>query len=404
MHRVVITGVGCISALGPTARDLWEGLVAGRSAIRPLSPGPSRDEVEGHVAAEVTGFEPTQHFEERPLALLDRFSQLAVVAAREALGDAGIDRTEPLGDEAAVVLGTGIGGNTTQHLAFRRYYGEGLTRVHPLTIPRIMPSAASSALSMHFGARGPGFTVTSACSSSGHAIGQAYWLLKHGQADLALTGGSEACLTTSTFRAWLAMRVLASDTCRPFCRDRQGMVLGEGAAVLVLETLERARARGAPVYAEIVGFGLSSDAHDLVHPSVDGASRALGLALREGELAPDDIDYINAHGTGTAVNDVTETRAVHRVFGEHARRLWISSTKSMHGHALGATGAIELVATAQALRAGVVPPTANFTEADPECDLDYVPNGARERSIRAALSVSLAFGGLNAVLALRRLS
>jgi nodulation protein E len=265
-----------------------------------------------------------------------------------------------------------------------------------------MASSATSHVTMEHNITGPAFTVSSACSSSTHAIGQAFWMVRAGVADLALAGGSEACFTLGTLKAWESMRVMAPDTCRPFSRNRRGMVLGEGGAVVVLEPLDAARRRGAKIYAELAGMGMSSDAGHITLPCEHGAARAMRAALDDARMQPADIDYVNAHGTGTTANDSTESRAIRQVFGEHARALAVSSTKSMHGHALGASGAIELVATVLALHYGIVPPTANFTEPDPECDLDCVPNQARERPIRAALSNSFAFGGLNAVLAVRR--
>jgi nodulation protein E len=267
-----------------------------------------------------------------------------------------------------------------------------------------MLNAATSQLTMEFGMMGPAYSISSACASANHAIGQAFWFVRSGLCDVALTGGSEACLTIGTVKAWEALRVMSNDTCRPFAKDRRGMVLGEGGAVIVLETLERAQARGAKIYCEIVGFGMSSDAGDIVYPDEKGAAAAMAAALKDGGLAPSDIDYVNAHGTGTTANDATETAAIKRVFGGEAKRLAVSSTKSMHGHALGAAGAIEIVAAVKAIETGVVPPTANYTEQDPECDLDYVPNAARQMKVRAAISNSFAFGGLNAVVALKSLA
>jgi nodulation protein E len=301
-----------------------------------------------------------------------------------------------------VVIGTGIGGASTQDSMARRLYGEGNPRVHPMAIVRVMPNAPASQISLEMGLRGPVFAVASACASANHALGQALMLLQAGVVDVALAGGVEACITVGTVKAWEAMRVMADDTCRPFSKGRRGLVLGEGAGVFVLETLEHAQARGATILAEFAGAGMSADAADIVMPDAGGAARAMRAALAQAGLVPQDVGYINAHGTGTTANDRTETRAIHAVFGAHARQLAVSSTKSMHGHALGAGGAIELVAVIGALREGVLPPTINHLEADPECDLDVVPNVARERRVDAALSNSFAFGGLNAVLALRR--
>lgn len=402
MHRVVITGIGAVTPLGHTAADTWGAMRDGRSAIGPIASLP-RDDLRFGIAAEVNGFDPASHFDEKRLILLDRFSQFALVAAREAVAQSGIDfAADGLGENTAVVIGSGIGGEQTHDATFKRLYADNNPRVHPLTIVRLMANAPASHIAIEFGLHGPSFATASACSSANHALAQAFHMVRGGVADAAVAGGSEACITLGTIKAWEAMRVMADDTCRPFSRQRRGMVLGEGAGVFVLETLERARRRGATILAEFVGAGMSADAGDIVFPSEAGAALAIDRALKDGGLAPADIDYVNAHGTATPANDPTETRAIRRVFGSHADRLAVSSTKSMHGHALGAAGAVELVAALGALREGVVPPTANFVDPDPECDLDYVPNVAREMPVRAALSNSFAFGGLNAVVALRR--
>jgi nodulation protein E len=402
MHRVVITGMGAVTPLGHTAATTWAALREGRSAIGPITSLP-REALRFGIAAEVRDFDPLAHFDEKRLILLDRVSQFTLVAAREAIAQSGIEfARENLGDNTAVVIGTGVGGENTNDEASRRLYAENNPRLHPLTIVRLMANAPACHVSIEHGLHGPAFAIVSACASSNHAIAQAFHMVRSGVADAAVTGGTEACITLGAIRAWEAMRVLANDTCRPFCKQRRGLVLGEGAAVFVLETLERARARGATILAEIAGAGMSADAGDIVFPAEAGAAMAIRRALTDAGLAPEDIDYINAHGTGTPANDPTESRAIRRTFGAHADALAVSSTKSMHGHALGAAGAIELVAVIGAINDGVIPPTANFLDPDPECDLDYVPNTAREKPVRAALSNSFAFGGLNAVLALRR--
>jgi nodulation protein E len=402
MHRVVVTGIGAVTPLGLNAAQTWSALREGRSAIGPITAIPSEG-LRAGIAAEVRGFDPLAHFDEKKLLLLDRVSQLALVAAREAITQSGVDfGHEGLGENTAVVIGTGVGGENTNDEASRRMYGENNPRLHPLTIVRLMANAPACQISIEHGLRGPAFATVSACASSNHAIAQAFHMVRFGIADAAVTGGTEACLTMGAVRAWEAMRVLADDTCRPFSKQRRGLVLGEGAAAFVLETRERARARGATILAEIVGAGMSADAGDIVFPSEAGAASAMQRALADAKLAPDAIDYVNAHGTGTPANDPTETRAIRRAFGVHADRLAVSSTKSMHGHALGAAGAIELVATIGALCDGVIPPTANFLDPDPACDLDYVPNVAREQRVRNAFSNSFAFGGLNAVLAIAR--
>ena len=402
MRRVVVTGMGAICALGSDADTCWQGMREGRSAIAPLS-GFDGSDLRVEVAAQVAGFDPAAHFDRRKLALLDRVSQFSLVAAREAVSQSGLDFDEDgLGLRSACVIGTGVGGEQTNDAASQRLYGEGAQRLHPMTIVRRMNNAPASQLCIEFGLRGPSFAVSSACASANHALAQAFALVRSGMSDVAVAGGAEACITLGVLRAWEAMRVLADDTCRPFCKQRQGLVLGEGAGIFVLEEYEHARARGATILAEFAGAGMSADAEDMVAPSADGAARAMRMALDDAGLATDAVDYINAHGTGTPANDPTETRAIKQVFGEHAEKLGISSTKAVHGHALGAAGALELVAVIGALRENTLPPTANFIDADPDCFLDYVPNEGRQSRVRAALSNSFAFGGLNAVLALKQ--
>ncbi len=401
-RRVAITGLGVISALGTDRDSFWRELAAGRSGIAPLTAvDPSL--LRFANAAEAREFEPAAHFDERGGEVLDRFTQFAVVAAREAMRDAGLARLEDSSRErAAVITGSCIGGQNTLDKGFVDIYIEGRQRPHPLTIPKVMANAGAAQISIDLGLTGPTFTTSTACSSANHAIGLAYWLIRGGMADLAVTGGSEAPLSVGLLKAWDAVRVVSPDTCRPFSKDRRGMILGEGGAMLVLEPLDAALARGAHVHAEIVGFGMSADAHHITQPSADGAARAMRAAMADAGLAVEQIGYINAHGTGTTANDSTETAAIRQAFGAHADRLAISSTKSMHGHTLGAAGALEAVATALTLEHGLLPPTANYSVADPACDLDVVPNDARRADIEHALSNSFAFGGLNAVLALRR--
>ncbi len=404
MRRVVITGMGCVSALGVTATATWAGMREGRPGIGPLT-GLNDSTLRTPTAAQAKAFVAAEHFDEKRLVLLDPVSQFALVAAREAVAQSGLVFSADgngLAGRTAVIIGTGIGGASTQDQMARRLYGEGNPRVHPMAIVRVMPNAPASQISLEFGLRGPVFAVASACASSNHALGQALMLLQSGVADVALAGGTEACITVGSVKAWEAMRVLADDTCRSFSKGRHGLVLGEGAGVFVLETLDHAQARGAPILAEFAGVGMTADAADIVMPDASGAARAMRAALAHAGLALDEVDCINAHGTGTLANDATETRAIRALFGSHADALAVSSTKSMHGHALGAGGAIELVAVVGALREGVVPPTINYLGPDPDCDLNVVPNSAQQRPVRAALSSSFAFGGLNAVLALRR--
>ena len=401
MRRVAITGIGSISALGQSDAAFRQALRAGRPGIGPLALVPT-EELAVKIGAEVEGFDPAAHFEPDHVALLDRFAQFGLIAARQAVTDAGIAFDEALAARTATIVGSGVGGQTTQDDNYFKLYGQKARRLHPFTIPRLMVNAAASAITMELGLTGPAFTVASACASATHAIGQAFHMVRVGLADAALAGGAEACITFGTLKGWEAMRVMSTDTCRPFCTTRSGMVLGEGAAMVVLEPLEAAAKRGARIRAEMAGFGMSADAGDIVQPSAAGAAAAIAAALDDGGLNAADIGYVNAHGTGTGANDRTETEALHRAFGGHAARLAISSTKSMHGHAMGAAGALELAATVMTLEEGTIPPTANFVEPDPDCDLDYVPNQAREMTVGAAISNSFAFGGLNAVLALKR--
>jgi nodulation protein E len=403
LNRVVVTGWGVVSPTGNDARTYWSSLKSGMPGFGPPTlAAPER--LNQKIFAEVKGFDPAAHFTDRELVPLDRLSQFAVVAAREAIAQSGVPLQDGRSERTAAIIGTGGGGLMTQDDSFKRLYEEKVTRVHPLTVPRVMVSAPASQVSMHCGIRGPSFATTSACASATHAIGLAFQMVRTGIAESAVAGGSEACLNFGTIKAWEAMRVMAPDTCRPFSKDRKGLVLGEGAAIVVLETLDGARKRGAEILGEIIGFGMSADAADLTNPDVGGMSRAILASLDDGNLAPSDVQYVNAHGTGTTANDVAETEALKAAFGTHAQKLAVSSTKSMVGHALGGAGALEAVATLMALRESVVPPTSNYLGEDPACDLDYVPNQARDRRIDIAISNSFAFGGLNAVLAFRRFS
>lgn len=400
-RRVVITGLGVIASIGNNADDFWRSVCECRGGIAPLtSVDPAH--LRFRHGAQVRDYDPHAHFDDRQLEILDRFAQFGLVAAREAVARAGVEWTDELRQRACVVTGTGIGGQDTQESAFADVYQKNRSRVHPLTIPRIMPNSAASHISMEYGITGPTYTVSTACASGNHAIGQAFWMVRGGLCELAIAGGSETPFSLGYLKAWEAIRVVALDTCRPFSRHRQGMILGEGGAMLVLESLESAERRGAEIYAEVVGFGMSADAGHLTKPERAGAERAMRLALADARVAPEQLGYVNAHGTGTLANDATEASAIRGVFGRHADALAVSSTKSLHGHALGGTSAIEGVATVLALRHGVLPPTANFIEADPECDLDVVPNAARAAAVEYAMSNAFAFGGLNAVLVFRR--
>jgi len=407
MRRAVVTGIGVLSALGLNREQYFEGLTAGRSGIAPIT-APGCTGLRFPNGAEVKGFRAEDHFAPKEADFLDRFAQFAVVTAREALRQSRIQWTDELRENAAIITGSCVGGQTAEDQGFHDVYKLGRPRVHPMTIPKTMANAGASAISQEFGITGPAYTISTACSSSAHAIGLAFHMVRSGAVDLAITGGSEAPFSFGILKAWEAMRVVSPTVCRPFSRDRDGMILGEGAAMLVIESLDRAHARGAKPLAEIAGFGMSSDAHHITQPSADGAAKAMRAALRDvridAGIVPEQIGYVNAHGTGTTVNDVTETAALKLAFGDHAAKLAVSSTKSMHGHTLGAAGAIEAAATIHALGSGALPPTIGFNEPDPDCDLDYIPNTARGSRIEYAMSNSFAFGGLNAVLVFRRVS
>jgi nodulation protein E len=401
MPRVAVTGIGVISAIGHNVSEFWQALESGCCGIAPLE-AVDRTLLRFANGAEVRNYAPAQYFDEKELGLLDRFAQFGVIAAREAIAAAGIEWTPRLRESTAIVTGSCVGGQTTEDDGFVNLYRNNIPRVNPFTIPRTMENAAASRISLETGVVGPTYTISTACSSSNHAIGQAFWMVRSGAVEMAITGGSEAVFSLGFLKAWEAMRVVSPDTCRPFSKDRRGLILGEGASMLVLEPLDAARARGASILGEIIGFGMSSDAFHITQPSPDGAARAMRAAISDAGLDPSQIDYINAHGTATLANDAAETTAIRKVFGAHADRLPVSSTKSMHGHTLGAAGAIEAAATLLALRNGILPPTANFNQPDPACDLDVVPNIARPAAIEFALSNSFAFGGLNAVVAFRR--
>ena len=396
----MITGLGAVSGLGMNASAFWESLVAGQSAIQPLSL--PIENINISLGATVPDFDPEHHFLAEELGLLDRFSQLAVLAARDAIDDAGLNKGDGAMDMAAAIIGSGCGGKHTDEHTYDQLYKQQRKRAHPLTIPKGMPSAAACMVSMLLGIKGPSFAIASACASGSHAVIQGSMMIQSGMVDIALVGATDAPFTYGLLKSWEALRVTTNDTCRPFCADRSGIVLGEGAGMLVLESEQHARKRGARIYAELAGFGMSSDASHITRPDTDGIASAINHALQNSEMDAGMIDYINAHGTATAANDIAETNAIKQVFGNHARNVAVTSTKSMHGHALGASSALELIATTLATYSGIVPPTANFTVADDQCDLDYVPNVSRQQEIRAAMCNSFAFGGLNSVIAIRQ--
>jgi len=402
LKRVVITGAGTINALGHNVPETLAAMREGRCGIGQLE---FRDveRLSIQIGGQIKGFEAEGHFNRQQMTLYDRFTQFALIAAREAITQSGLEFSGDLANRAGVVLGTAGGGVSTWDDNYRAVYEEGKNRVHPFVVPKLMMNAAASHVSMEYNLRGPSFTVSTACASSNHAMAQAFQMVRSGMSPAMITGGSESMLCFGGIKAWEGLRVMSRDACRPFSANRNGMVQGEGAGIFVFEEYEHARARGADIMAEVAGYAMSSDAADIVMPSKQGASRAIAGALRDAGIPADKVGYINAHGTGTAANDKTECAAVADVFGRHADKLMISSTKSMHGHLIGATGAVELLACIMALRDGIIAPTIGYEEFDPECALDVVPNEAREVSVDVALSNAFAFGGLNAVLALRRI-
>lgn len=397
--RTAIVGLGCVSALGLDVASFWAALKAGRSGIGPLRLS-RYDNRFIRVAAQVPEFDAAKHFAPHVLPALDPFSQYALLAAREAVAGSGLDRGAFAGPRTAVIIGTGAGGSQTMTEAAYGFYAKGEARTSPTIVPSLMPNAAASQVAMELSAQGPAFAVCTACASGNHAVGIGHMLLASGAVDRVVAGAAEAVVHPASMRAWEALRVLSPDTCRPFSKGRNGIVLGDGAGIVVLERAADARRRGARIFAEIAGFSMTTDAGDLLRPDRGRIAATMAGAVETAGLEPADIGYLNAHGTGTIMNDVTESEAIEDVFGDHAARLAVSSTKSMHGHALGAASALELVATAMALADQVVPPTANWLERDEKCRLDYVPNEARPLQFKAALSNAFAFGGLNAVVAL----
>ena len=400
MNRVVITGAGTINALGGSVPETLQAMREGQLGIGPLQMR-DLDRLSVKIGGQIKDFDPETHFDRQKLALYDRVTQLVLLASREAMAQSGLEITEELSETTGVVLGTAAGGMNTWDDNFRSVYEEGKNRVHPFVVPKLMTNAAASHLSMAHNIKGPSLTVSTACASSNHAIGLAFQMVRSGMAQVMLAGGGDAMLTFGGIKAWEGLRVMSKTACRPFSANRSGMVQGEGAGVFVLETYEGAMARGAEILAELIGFSMTSDAGDIVMPNQQGAVRAIRGALRDACLDPQDIGYINAHGTGTAANDKTECAAVTEVFGAHAPALMMSSTKSMHGHLIGGTGAVELLACLMALRDGVIAPTIGYEQPDPNCAVDVVPNVARQAKVTAALSNAFAFGGMNAVLALK---
>lgn len=400
-RRVVVTGMGVVSPVGADVKSYWGGLSSGQCGIVKREFSADEDLSVTVPCAPIDGMEERFAAQGRDTARADRVSQLAVAAADEAIENAGLEITDELSPRAACIIGTGIGGQTTFDQAYIGMLRKG-RRAHPLSILRIIPNAPASHMSIRYGLRGPAFAISSACASGAHAIGVAADMIKNDSADIALAGASEAILTYGAMEAWRAMHILADEICRPFSKNRNGLVIGEGAAVLVLEEEERAKARGATIIARLAGFGMNADGKDMINPSMEGAAAAMQIALDDVRIDDPAAVYINAHGTGTLMNDPTETAAIRDVFGADADKLIVSSTKSMHGHLLGAAGGIETVAALLALREGVAPPTINYDEPDPDCDLNYAPNEAVERRFDTVVSNSFAFGGLNAVVAFER--
>ena len=401
MKRVVITGLGTINSLGQSVAKTLSAMREGVCGIGDLD-FKDMNRLSIQIGGQVHDFEPEKVFNRQQLSLYDRFTQFTLLAAKEALSQSGLVFEGELAAKSGVVFGTAGGGVSTWDDNYRAVYEDGKNRVHPFVVPRLMNNAATSHISMEYNLKGPSFTVSTACASSNHAMAQAFQIVRSGMSPAMVTGGSESMLCFGGVKAWEGLRVMSKDACRPFSANRNGMVQGEGAAVFVFEEYEHARARGADIQAEVIGFSMSSDASDIVMPSKQGAARAISGALKDARLNTEDVGYINAHGTGTTANDKTECAAVADVFGTHADNLMISSTKSMHGHLIGGTGAVELLACIMAVRDGIVAPTIGYDEPDPECALDVVPNEAREIKVDVALSNAFAFGGLNAVIALRK--
>jgi nodulation protein E len=400
-RRVVVTGMGVVTPIGVNVPEFWDSLKVGRVGVGPVGGFPLED-LKILIAAQIKSFEPKvrlKHFKrDKLVTMADRYSWFAAAAADEAMQMAGLEGPLPNPYRAACIVGSGAGGLVTFEQAYRDLFIANKRATHPLTLLRIIGSSASAHIGIEYGIKGPTFATCSACSTATHAIGLARDYIRNGVVDVAIAGASESVITYGTMKAWQALHVLSPQGCFPFSKNRNGTVLGEGAGILVLESYEHAKARGATIIAELSGYGMSSDAKDMVKPEVEGPREAMRMAIADAGLQPTDIDYLNAHGTATTDNDRNETRAVKEVFGDHAYKIAISSTKSMHGHPLGAGGGIEAVAAIRALQENWVPPTVGLTEADPECDLDYVPNVGRDKTLRHVMSNSFAFGGLNAVL------
>ncbi|MDQ1333978.1 MAG: 3-oxoacyl-[acyl-carrier-protein] synthase [Thermodesulfobacteriota bacterium] len=408
-RRVAVTGLGIISPCGDNIHDLSVNLMAGKSGVRRISSSYA-SLLSVKIAAEVD-FNPFNYFTKRQVSTMDRVNQFALAAAAQAWKDSepSLDAKEK--ERAGVYIGSGMGGGNTIENLYDQLFKHNADRVKPLTVLMVMNNATASHISIEYGLSGPCLTLSTACASSANAIGEAFRQIRDGYVDVMLAGGAEAFLTYGGFRSWESLRVLAvedpedpSKSCKPFSKNRTGLVLGEGAAMVVLEEMERAVRRGAPIYAEVIGYGSTSDAGHIAKPSLEGQARAMAEALKEAGLLPEDVDYINAHGTATRWNDLLETQAIKKVFNDYACKVPISSTKSMHGHTMGASGAIEFIVSLLAIKNQAVPPTINLDQPDPECDLDYIPNiGRRGVKVNTVMSNSFAFGGTNAVLVARKM-
>jgi 3-oxoacyl-[acyl-carrier-protein] synthase II len=416
-RRVVVTGLGALTPVGNTAEETWANLVQGRSGIGPITKfDASEKDASGayrfatRIAGEVRNFDPLQYLDKKEARRLDPFLQYAIACSAMAVEDAGLDVGKVEATRFGVLIGSGVGGITTLLESEEVRRTKGPERVSPFMVPMLIINMASGLVSMRFGAKGPNSSVVTACATGNHAIGDAFRLIQRGDADVMIAGGSEAMLVPLTVAGFCAMKAMSTRNddperaSRPFDADRDGFVCSEGAGILIVESLEHALGRDARIYAELVGYGMTSDAHHMTapDPAGDGAARAMTLALSDAGLGPGDVGYVNAHGTSTPYNDKFETMAIKRVFGDHARRLAVSSTKSMTGHLLGAAGGVEAVATVLALHHGLLPPTINYQTPDPECDLDYVPNQARKVDVEVALSNAFGFGGTNATLLFRK--
>jgi len=409
-RRIAVTGVGAVTPLGLSAEATWQGMRECRSGIGPVTLFDA-DSIASRIAGEVKYFDPAVWIEPREAKHCDRFTQLAIAAAKMAVADSGLDFASLDSNRVGVLVGSGIGGTSTWETQHRILLEKGPSRVSPFFIPMLISDIAAGRIAIEFGAKGPNMCIATACATSAHTIGEASEIIKRGDADVMIAGGSEASVGPLAMAGFCAMRALSRNNdnptaaSRPFDRDRDGFVMAEGAGVVVLEEMELATRRGARIYGELVGYGMSADAYHITQPCPDGdgMARAMEAAIADAKLSPDDIDYVNTHGTSTDVGDVAETLALKRVFGERAKQVPCSSTKSMTGHTLGAAGGIEFIACLLALRDSVAPPTINLDNPDPECDLDYVPKQARELPIRTAMSNSFGFGGHNAILVVRKM-